>query len=264
MRAPGELQGQLEPLFNLTRQTQELNHFEALRSTDYEVDHWMRHFMTQRLVAADTAANPRRLPARVKNRRLAHMRRLAAEGEYFSDEQMRHRAPLLYHQQERGTDHEMPCSSSGAEQQGAGGAAAAAVGGALGQRGGLLYSEFILRQNDEALLVMRRLQEQKEEDEQLSENEDDDEGEDTSEEADSVVRAGAPAGRRPKQPSSPPSAAEIAQLRRDFVTEMHSRFLLGLDAEHVDYSEVDADVSLDADWLEQESRDAEDKYFDED
>ncbi len=40
----------------------------------------------------------RRLPARVKNRRLAAMRRLAAEGEYFSDEAMRQRAPLLYHQ----------------------------------------------------------------------------------------------------------------------------------------------------------------------
>ncbi len=72
-------------------------------------------------------------------------------------------------------------------------------------------------------------------------------------------------GRKGRHPRHPPNASELAQLRRDFLSEMESRFLLGQDGGHgVDYGTIDADASLDGDWLAQEERDAEDKYFDED
>ncbi len=40
-------------------QSQELNHFEPLRSSDFEVDHWLRHFAAQNMAAAEQAADPR-------------------------------------------------------------------------------------------------------------------------------------------------------------------------------------------------------------
>ena len=40
-------------------QSQELNHFEPLRSSDFEVDHWLRHYAAQQMAAAGRAADPR-------------------------------------------------------------------------------------------------------------------------------------------------------------------------------------------------------------
>lgn len=72
-------------------------------------------------------------------------------------------------------------------------------------------------------------------------------------------------GRKGRHSRHAPNGSELAQLRRDFLSEMESRFLLGQDGGHgVDYAHIDADASLDGDWLAQEERDAEDKYFDED
>ncbi|KAG2499351.1 hypothetical protein HYH03_002926 [Edaphochlamys debaryana] len=415
-------------------QTQELNHFEALRSADWEVAHWLSHYGTQRM-QADPAADPRRLPARTKNRRLAAMRRLATEGEYFSEESMRQRAPLLYHQaigryaprqphggggdegaggdgaegeQEQGEGAAGACGkpgtsggwggnclaaalqqamraqdgtaaaaetragtgaagdagagpsgpshraagpgpSSGAPKgpsgaggseaemadaragpgpgsgpgpgpsSGAAGAAAAGGGrrgpwpagpGGAGGGGGagageMRFSEFLLRQNDEALIEQRRMEEQRAEDEQLSEHDSDDE-DGTEEERkgtesqDEGAGAGAGGRARPQggnggKGTDPDdddddemedadaegdharrraqgrggaaggkSAFELAELRREFLSEMQSRFLTGQDGAYVDYAGIDADQSLDADWIEEESRDAEERYFDED
>ncbi|GLI68935.1 hypothetical protein VaNZ11_013363, partial [Volvox africanus] len=333
-------------------QCQELNHFEALRSADFEVDHWLGVYAAQRIEAADQAANPGRLPARVKNRRLAAMRRLAAQGEYFSDDSMRHREPLLYHQQigrfveeeeerqqqqqeeeqQQRQEHNgqavgASCSSGldGAlrgsclasslrqvlEARDADSSAAATLanaspsehavftsGSAEGMtgRGGdsemqdapgtyawnregasvgpsaagasrpygdvranMLFSEFLMRQDEEAQLVMRRIRQQQEEDAQMSEH-DSDQDDDDDAAGGAVPRAGGPyCGSR-----TLPSASERAQMRRDFLSEMQSRFLLGQDGEYVDYGAIDADTSLDGDWLEEEARDAEEKYFDED
>ncbi|XP_031241651.1 coiled-coil domain-containing protein 97 isoform X3 [Mastomys coucha] len=49
-------------------------------------------------VARQGTARPRTLRTRLRNRRYAALRELIQGGEYFSDEQMRFRAPLLYEQ----------------------------------------------------------------------------------------------------------------------------------------------------------------------
>ncbi|KXZ56648.1 hypothetical protein GPECTOR_1g584 [Gonium pectorale] len=243
----------------------ELNHFEALRSADWEVAHWLTHYAAQRVEAAEQAADPKRLPARVKNRRLAAMRRMVAEGEYFSDESMRQRAPLLYHQQLKvleGTARSPWALSIPFGPPGVGESAAGHGGGGQGPAGHL-FSQFLLRQHDEAQLVMRRMREQQEEDAQFSEHESDEEEEEEEEDGDTAMSDGErPRSRRAR--GGAPSAADVAQMRRDFVSEMEARFLLGQDGQYVDYATIDADASLDADWLEEESRDAEEKYFDED
>ncbi|KAG2442843.1 hypothetical protein HXX76_002922 [Chlamydomonas incerta] len=400
-------------------QSQELNHFEPLRDSDFEVDHWLRHFAAQQMAAAEQAADPRRLPAQIKNRRLAAMRRLEGEGDYFSEDSMRHRAPLLYHQHigryappqrppgqapeqqqeaQEGQEDQGPGAAGGSGAQGGeedggacarpgagglggsclaaalqqafarsggagpagssgGGGSGAAAGeaagpgaaagapvsghphpdthggsraspsaaaargdqpgpshgraGGAGPGGGgpgggsagavegmLRFSDFLLQQNDEAQLEQRRQQEQREEDAQMSEHDSDDDdegggegnsgGEDEVDDAgiagdgdfmsegeDSGGAAGA-AARRRRLPVARhagggegrgrqrPSPSQLAALRRDFMEEMQSRFLLGQDGAFVDYGTIDADASLDADWIEQESRDAEDRYFDED
>lgn len=62
----------------------------------------------------------------------------------------------------------------------------------------------------------------------------------------------------------PLSSEEILQQRREFMMEMESRFLTGVDASFVDYRAIDSDTTLDNDWLDQAGRDAEEKYFDDD
>lgn len=67
-----------------------------------------------------------------------------------------------------------------------------------------------------------------------------------------------------RRPRDPPSIADLAQMRRNFVLVIEGHFLQRQDGQHVDYAAIDADDSLDADWLEQESLDVDEKYCDED
>jgi hypothetical protein len=87
----------------------ELALFATLRADDYEVDFYLRALETGRAAApaaapAGGAAAPERpsaaapgLPAAVKNRRLAELRRLDAAGEYFGEAAARLREPYLHH-----------------------------------------------------------------------------------------------------------------------------------------------------------------------
>ena len=76
---------------------EELAAFEALRSDDYEVDFWLRREEAARSAAASAAAGPSAHPSPgAKNRRLAALQRLLAEGEFFAEESMRRRAPWLH------------------------------------------------------------------------------------------------------------------------------------------------------------------------
>lgn len=56
----------------------------------------------------------------------------------------------------------------------------------------------------------------------------------------------------------------MATRRGDFLQEMQTRFLLGLDGEAHDYAAIDANSSLDDHWAAQEAQDAQDAYFDAD
>ena len=60
------------------------------------------------------------------------------------------------------------------------------------------------------------------------------------------------------------SGAELADKMEDFTRVMQEKFLYGMDGEHVDYGRIDNDAALDDDWMPEITRDAEDKYFEED
>lgn len=175
---------------------------------------------------------------RVRNQRYAALRALQNEGQYFSEEQMRMRAPLLYEQYigQYLTDEEVMERSQEAMQDGAQGATAAGTGG---------LAHLLLNSYQERL-IQNRLQEEQEREDGAQEEEEDDE-----EHNDNTVQ----------QKEEEPTAEEKALLREEFISQMHQRFLDGKDKDF-NYSEVDENP--DYDNLDIVSRDAEDKYFDED
>ncbi|XP_051499878.1 coiled-coil domain-containing protein 97 [Apus apus] len=171
---------------------------------------------------------PRRPPARtrLRNRRFAALRQLIKDGEYFSEEEMRAREPLLYQHyigQYQGAEPfpgEPPRPSH-------------LLGGPSGHPS---LTGLLLRSVEEAA-VQQRLHRQRLRD-----------GDSGDEEGD----------------SSPdphiPDAAERAMLREEFTSRMYQRFLDGEDGDF-DYSQVDENPDLDN--LDIVSRDAEERYFDE-
>lgn len=102
------------PMYGLQRyglllSGEELSSFQSLRSSHYEVDFYLRQAEAalqqqqqqheapqQQQQALGQARLQRQLSSTVKNRRLAYMRRLEQQGEYFSEQTMRERQPLVW------------------------------------------------------------------------------------------------------------------------------------------------------------------------
>ncbi|XP_047426927.1 coiled-coil domain-containing protein 97 [Mugil cephalus] len=168
---------------------------------------------------------------RVRNRRYAALRALQKEGQYFSEEQMRTREPLLYENYIGRflTEDQMLERSQDAMLDGAEGG----VGGGLAH---LLLNSYQER------LIQNRLQEEQDRE---------DGGQEEDEEEDDDVQ----------QEDREPSAEEKVLLREEFISHMHQNFLDGKDQDF-NYREVDENPEYDN--LDIVSRDAEDKYFDED
>ncbi|KAM9587046.1 coiled-coil domain-containing protein 97 isoform 2-T2 [Morphnus guianensis] len=171
---------------------------------------------------------PRRPSARthLRNRRYAALRQLIQGGEYFSEEEMRAREPLLYQHyigQYRGAEP-LPGDSPVTPHP-------------LGNPPGPQSLTGLLLRSVEEAAVQQRLRRQRLRD-----------GDSGDEEGD----------------SSPdpwvPDAAERAMLREEFTSRMYQRFLDGEDGDF-DYSQVDENPDLDN--LDIVSRDAEERYFDE-
>ncbi|XP_035037704.2 coiled-coil domain-containing protein 97 [Hippoglossus stenolepis] len=177
---------------------------------------------------------------RVRNQRYAALRALQTEGQYFSEEQMRIREPLLYEQYigQYLTDEEVLERSQEAMLDGAPGGPGAPAGGP----GGLAH---LLLNSYQERLIQNRLQEEQEREEGALEEDEDDEDDDN----------------RVQEKEKEPTAEEKALLREEFISQMHQRFLDGKDKDF-NYSEVDENP--DYDNLDIVSRDAEEKYFDED
>ncbi|XP_023251600.1 coiled-coil domain-containing protein 97 [Seriola lalandi dorsalis] len=177
---------------------------------------------------------------RVRNQRYAALRALQKEGQYFSEEQMRIREPLLYEQYigQYLTDEEVLERSQEAMLDGAQGGEGAPAGGT----GGLAH--LLLNSYQERLIQSRLQEEQEREDCQQEEDEDEEDGDN-----------------RVQEKEWEPTPEEKALLREEFISQMHQRFLDGKDKDF-NYSEVDENP--DYDNLDIVSRDAEDKYFDED
>ncbi|XP_034151500.1 coiled-coil domain-containing protein 97 isoform X2 [Esox lucius] len=179
---------------------------------------------------------------RVRNQRYAALRELQKGGQYFSEEQMRGREPLLYEQYigQYLTEEEVLQRSLDAMQADTGEGALGGAGGG-GTQGGLAH---LLLSSYQERVIQSRLQEEQDMEESAREEEDD------GEEGD--VGLGAEGWELTPQ--------EKALLRDEFISQMHQRFLDGHDKDF-NYSEVDGNP--DYDNLDIVNRDAEEKYFDE-
>ncbi|XP_030646551.1 coiled-coil domain-containing protein 97 [Chanos chanos] len=165
---------------------------------------------------------------RVRNHRYGALRALQREGQYFSEEQMRFREPLLYEQYigQYLSEEEILQRSQEAMQKGTGGLADLLIDS---------YQERVLQS---------RLQEEQDREEGAEEESEDEDGNGES-----------------REPAWEPTPEEKAMLREEFVSQMHQRFLDGKDKDF-NYSEVDENP--DYDNLDIVSHDAEERYFDED
>uniref|UniRef100_UPI00398E6EA1 coiled-coil domain-containing protein 97 n=1 Tax=Pristiophorus japonicus TaxID=55135 RepID=UPI00398E6EA1 len=165
----------------------------------------------------------------VRNKRYAALQQLIKDGEYFSDEQMRTRDPLLYEQYIRQymTEEELLAQSS------------KNLGNAM------CLSDLLMSTYQEKMVQERLQWQQEREDACVEEEEDDEEEEDNTES---------------KAADWVPSEDEKTMLREEFVSRMHQRFLDGEDGDF-DYSTVDDNPDFDN--LDIVNRDEEEKYFDE-
>lgn len=142
--------------------TVELEQFQVL-GDDYEIG-W--HLKQLRSVASPTAHERRVQAITVKNRRLAYMNRLMEDGQYFSEDTMRLRSPLLHYE------------CVGKYQD---------ASARLEARPGERFSELLLRRAEEAVFQDRLKEEKRqagiveEEDRNVSEQEEDEEEEEVEE-----------------------------------------------------------------------------------
>ena len=225
----------LERHGHLLGEAEKKNLFDPLADS-YEVRHHL-----ERLNSSNTAT-------RTKNRRLAHMNRLlkdqALQGSYFSEASMRKRAPLLYQQY---TNNQRPEGM------------AAAASSKL--------SDMLLFQHDE-LQMRQRLSEQQHAEDLIEHDESESESGsvDTAAEHPQDQAAADAAGPEPALTTSQASEEQAASREdlADLLEVMKMRFLNGQDADVTDYREIDANETLDDDWLKVAGQDAEDRYFDAD
>ncbi|XP_015282749.1 PREDICTED: coiled-coil domain-containing protein 97 [Gekko japonicus] len=173
---------------------------------------------------------------RVRNKRYAALQQLIRGGEYFSDEQMRSRDPLLY-------EHYIGQYLSDQELEELGGGkleAACSLSGVLLDS----YQEDI---------IQRRLQVQQEQEDACLEEEEEEEETDSDSDHDEAMASNSGTD------DWVPDTEEKAFLREEFTSRMYQRFLDGKDRDF-DYSEVDENPDFDN--LDIVSRDEEERYFD--
>ncbi|XP_044527067.1 coiled-coil domain-containing protein 97 isoform X1 [Gracilinanus agilis] len=203
--------------------------FQHLRG-DYRADFYCAE------VLRGSSGRDRASRTRLRNRRYAALQELIRGGEYFSDEQMRARDPLLYEQYigQYLSEEELAatrCPESLAPD-------------------GCPLADLLLQSYQEGMLQRRLLQQQEEEEACLEEEED--EEEDDCEEENS--------GPGQEEEAWVPDSEEKVILREEFTSRMHQRFLDGKDGDF-DYSKVDDNPEFDN--LDIVNRDEEERYFDE-
>nr|XP_033812982.1 coiled-coil domain-containing protein 97 [Geotrypetes seraphini] len=205
--------------FHKAMQQEHLVCFSHLQG-DYEVDFYCREISKSSLKKGSRT--------RLRNRRYAALQQLIQDGDYFSDEQMRSRDPLLYEHYvgQYLTEEEAGTLSSGAIS------------------GQCCLSDLLMNSFQEQVLQRRLHVQQEQEDACMEEEEEEDEEEEVQPELEDWV----------------PESEERALLREELVTQMHQRFLDGRDRDF-DYSEVDNNPDFDN--LDIVTRDEEESYFDE-
>ncbi|KAL8053720.1 hypothetical protein ABFX02_05G091600 [Erythranthe guttata] len=226
---------------------EELSHFDVLRG-DYEINWHLNHL---RSIIDPTVEDKKSRSMKIKNRRLAYMDKLMVEGHYFSEDAMREREPYLHHEY------------VGKFQDPYGRGMA---------RPGERWSETLMRRSEEAILVekirseQQMLGEEEEEEEQEEEEEEDDEESETEvameKETNLEVHRDHNAQLSGVEGTDNLSTEEIEERLEQFTSVMQHKFLSGKDEQHLDYSKIDEDETLDDHWMKEANQDAEEKYFD--
>ncbi|KAL3619439.1 hypothetical protein CASFOL_037009 [Castilleja foliolosa] len=227
----------------------ELNQFDVLND-DYEINWHLNHI---RSIVNPTEEVKKSTSAKIKNRRLAYMDKLTLDGHYFSEDAMREREPYLHH------------LYVGKFQD---------LSGRSMMRPGERWSETLMRRSEEAILVQKIRGEQQrwgvaesdwvgnERQEQEEENEEMEEVEGESD-TEVIVEKEAMEESRAEEPEEESlSSAEMQDRMNQFTYIMQQKFLTGEDHEHLDYSKIDCNETLDDHWTKEANQDAEEKYFD--
>ncbi|KAL6008535.1 hypothetical protein ACLOJK_034047 [Asimina triloba] len=244
----------------------ELQEFESLKD-DYEINWHLNHI---RSTLSPTTEEIHTRSVAVKNRRRAYLNKLIRDGQYFSEDAMREREPYLHHEYVgRFQDRTGRCLS----------------------RPGERWSETLMRRSEEAILLskirgeqqrrgvlekdwvgneVQEQQEEEEEEEDEDEDEDAEPGDGKGENGSLKVHGAHGESHDDTECANAEhskgiiSAAEMQDQMELFTNIMQQKFLAGEDSEHMDYSKIDDDVTLDDDWLKEVNQDAEEKYFAED
>ncbi|CAH2314249.1 coiled-coil domain-containing 97 [Pelobates cultripes] len=168
---------------------------------------------------------------RIRNKRYAALQKLITAGEYFSDEQMRERDPLMYEHYIGQYQSEEEIMSQNRKD--------------MSQA--TCLSDVLLDSCQEEAL-QRRLEAQRQLEDDCMEEEEDEDEEDEKEESE-LQSDGEQAM----------DSEERALMREEFISRMHQRFLDGMDRDF-DYSEVDENPDFDN--LDIVTHDEEERYFD--
>ncbi|KAK4262516.1 hypothetical protein QN277_028068 [Acacia crassicarpa] len=243
----------------------ELREFDALKS-DYEINWHLKRLWS---VMSPTSEELRMRSVTVKNRRRAYLDKLMCDGNYFSEDAMREREPYLHHEY------------VGRFQDQSGRAMA---------RPGERWSETLMRRSEEAFLVAKirgeqqrlgvaerdwvgneRIQEEVEVEVEVEFEEEEEEVEEEEERikitsdnhltATQLNHPDDPSDQTREDKESSLSPEEIEDRLNQFTYIMQQKFLLGEDQEHLDYSRIDNDETLDDHWQREANVDAEEKYF---
>eukprot|EP01018_Ginkgo_biloba_P024276 Gb_15132 [translate_table: standard] len=256
--------------------SEELEEFEVLKH-DYEISWHLKHLKS----VLTPTIEERRLQAVVaKNRRLAYMDRLIHDGQYFSEDAMRARAPFLHHEYVGKFQDPTTRGIS---------------------RPGERWSETLMRQSEEAIILTQIREEQERlgirEDENMEEEEEEEDDSSSDEvclmfsnelhkddqhannevkgvvedalfergNSNQVENLASQTVQSDADHSKQKLSHEELQVQMGHFTRiMQEKFLSGEDTEHVDYANIDNNVTLDDHWLREITYDAEEKYFEED
>ncbi|EPS67169.1 hypothetical protein M569_07605, partial [Genlisea aurea] len=260
----------------------ELKQFEVLKE-DYEIN-W--HLNRLRSIMSPTDVEKKSMAARIKNRRLAYLNKLMTDGNYFSEEAMREREPYLHHEYVGRFQDPIGRSMARPGER---------WSETLMRRSEEAYLVEKIRGEQRRLGVAQsdwlgnertQIQEEEEEEEEEEGGEEEEEegenerekGSPLEEETDMESRARSlqvtkiipstmkEEGDVPQDENNGEeglllSSVEMEEQLNQFTHIMHQKFLSGEDHQHLDYSKIDGDETLDDHWLREANQDAEEKYF---
>ncbi|XP_047322416.1 coiled-coil domain-containing protein 97 [Impatiens glandulifera] len=227
----------------------ELNELSVLND-DYEINWHLNHL---RSLISPTADELKSKSAQIKNRRLAYMDKLVIAGHYFSEDAMREREPYLHH--EYVGKFQDPSGRNMA-------------------RPGEKWSETLMRRSEEAILVAKIRGEQQRlgvaecdwvgneiEQPEEEEEEEEEEDEDEDEEEFGAVGSSHPSQAVVNKSAQTATEEEMQDQMNQLTVIMQQKFLSGEDHQHLDYTKIDEDETLDDCWQRGANHDAEEKYF---